>query len=213
RHTRSKRDWSSDVCSSDLGRTASTGSDLARTRSTCKNEGPILTTSEGEIMSEFESDMTDRPDEDPILDAPEVDEPTAAELDDPELNAAEVEAEQVETDIDDDEPGEPDVEAGAHVAEGTGVEGAGDVLLEEADQDDENDEPGLSDEFNTDHSPAAEQGTRVGDEMVSEGDDDFDVSELDGDDLNVDALADDGTEEVSVIDGMPEVIDDSYEED
>ena len=32
-------------------------------------------------------------------------------------------------------------------------------------------------------------------------------------DLDVDALADDGTEEVSVIDGMPEVIDDSYEED
>jgi hypothetical protein len=76
-----------------------------------------------------------------------------------------------------------------------------------------NDEPDLSDEFNTDQSPAAEQGNRVGDEMVSEGDDDFEVSELDGDDLNVDALADDGTEEVSVIDGMPEVIDDSYEED
>src|SRR5699024_7710308 len=61
-----------------------------------------------------------------------------------------------------------------------------------ADQDDENDEPDLSDEFNTDQSPAAEQGNRVGDEMVSEGDDDFEVSELDGDDLNVDALADDG---------------------
>ena len=39
------------------------------------------------------------------------------------------------------------------------------------------------------------------------------VAELDGDDLDVDALADDGTEEVSVIDGMPEVIDDSYQED
>ena len=164
-------------------------------------------------MSEFESDATDRPNEDPILDDPELDEPTAAELDDPELNAAEVEAEQVETNIDDDEPGEPDVEPGAHGPEGTGVEGADDVLLEGADQDDENDEPDLSDEFNTDQSPAAEQGNRVGDEMVSEGDDDFEVSELDGDDLNVDALADDGTEEVSVIDGMPEVIDDSYEED
>src|SRR5699024_7838759 len=125
----------------------------------------------------------------------------------------EVEAEQVETDIDDDEPGEPDVEPGAHGPEGTGVEGADDVLLEEADQDDENDEPDLSDEFNTDQSPAAEQGNRDSDEMVSEGDDDSEVSDLDADDHNVDALADDVTEAVSVLHGLPQLIDDSYEED
>ncbi|MGC2941335.1 MULTISPECIES: hypothetical protein [unclassified Brevibacterium] len=166
-------------------------------------------------MNEFDSDAADRPEEDPILDDPDLDEPTGDELDDPELAAAEAEAEQVGVDsgIDEDEPADGPVEPGAEGPEGTGVEGADDVLVDDAGWEDENEAPDLSDEFNTDQSPAAEQGNRVGDEMVSEGDDDFEVAELDGDDLNVDALADDGTEEVSVIDGMPEVIDDSFEED
>ena len=187
---------------------------MACDRSTCKDEGPNLIASEGEIMSEFEADAADRPEDDPILDDPELDEPTADELDDPELNAAEAEADQVDADSGiDEEPAEAPVEPGAEGPEGTGIEGADDVLVDDAGWEDENEAPDLSDEFNTDQSPAAEQGNRVGDEMVSEGDDDFEVAELDGDDLNVDALADDGTEEVSVIDGMPEVIDDSYEED
>ena len=165
-------------------------------------------------MSEFDADAADRLDEDPILGDPDLDEPTGDELDDPELAAAEAEAEQVDLDSGiDDEPADAPIEPGAEGPEGTGVEGADDALVDDAGWEDENEAPGLSDEFNTDQSPAAEQGNRVGDEMVSEGDDDFEVAELDGDDLNVDALADDGTEEVSVIDGMPEVIDDSYEED
>lgn len=165
-------------------------------------------------MSDFDSDPADRLEDDPILDDPELDEPTADELDDPELSAAEAEADQVDVDSGiDDEPAEATVEPGAEGPEGTGIEGADDALIDDAGWDDENEAPGLSDEFNTDQSPAAEQGNRVGDEMVSDDDDEFEVAELDGDDLNVDALADDGTEEVSVIDGMPEVIDDSYQED
>lgn len=165
-------------------------------------------------MSEFDADAADRLDEDPILDDPDLDEPTGDELDDPELAAAEAEAEQVDLDSTiDDEPDDIPIEPGAEGPEGTGIEGADDALVDEAGWEDENEAPGLSDEFNTDQSPAAEQGNRVGDEMVSDDDDEFEVAELDGDDLNVDALADDGTEEVSVIDGMPEVIDDSYQED
>lgn len=165
-------------------------------------------------MSEFDSDAADRLEDDPILGDPELDEPTGDELDDPELAAAEAEADQVDADSGiEDEPAEATVEPGAEGPEGTGIEGADDVLLEDAGWENENEAPDLSDEFNTDQSPAAEQGNRVGDEMVSDDDDDFEVAELDGDDLNVDALADDGTEEVSVIDGMPEVIDDSYQED
>lgn len=166
-------------------------------------------------MSDFDSDAADRLEEDPILGDPDLDEPTGDELDDPELAAAEAEAEQVDldSDLDDDEPADVPVEPGAEGPEGTGIEGADDALIDDAGWDDENEAPGLSDEFNTDQSPAAEQGNRVGDEMVSDDDDEFEVAELDGDDLNVDALADDGTEEVSVIDGMPEVIDDSYQED
>ena len=61
---------------------------MARSSTTCKNEGPRLTTSEGEIMSEFDADAADRLDEDPILDDPDLDEPTGDELDDPELAAA-----------------------------------------------------------------------------------------------------------------------------
>ena len=165
-------------------------------------------------MSDFDSDAADRLEDDPILDDPDLDEPTGDELDDPELAAAEAEAEQVDLDSTiDDEPDDIPIEPGAEGPEGTGIEVADDALVDEAGWEDENEAPGLSDEFNTDQSPAAEQGNRLGDEMVSDDDDEFEVAELDGDDLNVDALADDGTEEVSVIDGMPEVIDDSYQED
>ena len=165
-------------------------------------------------MSDFDSDAADRLEDDPILDDPDLDEPTGDELDDPELAAAEAEAEQVDLDSTiDDEPDDIPIEPGAEGPEGTGIEGADDALVDEAGWEDENEAPGLSDEFNTDQSPAAEQGNRLGDEMVSDDDDEFEVAELDGDDLNVDALADDGTEEGSVIDGMPEVIDDSYQED
>ena len=163
-------------------------------------------------MSEFDADAADRLDEDPILDDPDLDEPTGDELDDPELAAAEAEQVDLDSTID-DEPDDIPIEPGAEGPEGTGIEGADDALVDEAGWEDENEAPGLSDEFNTDQSPAAEQGNRLGDEMVSDDDDEFEVAELDGDDLNVDALADDGTEEVSVIDGMPEVIDDSYQED
>ncbi|SMX86205.1 hypothetical protein BI49514_01937 [Brevibacterium iodinum ATCC 49514] len=165
-------------------------------------------------MSEFDSDAADRLEDDPILGDPDLAEPTGDELDDPELAAAEAEAEQVDLESGiGDEPAEAPVEPGAEGPEGTGIEGADDALVDDAGGDDENETPGLSDEFNTDQSPAAEQGNRVGDEMVSDDDGEFEVAELNGDELNVDALADDGTEEVSVIDGMPEVIDDSYQED
>ncbi|SDT11520.1 hypothetical protein SAMN04489752_3400 [Brevibacterium siliguriense] len=163
-------------------------------------------------MSEFDSEGADRLEDDPILGDPELGEPTGDELDDPELAAAEAEAEQVDLDSSiDDEPADAPVEPGAEGPEGTGIEGADDALVDDAGWEDENEAPGLSDEFNTDQSPAAEQGNRVGDEMVSDDEDEFEVAELDGDDLNVDALAEDGTEEVSVIDGMPEVIDDSHQ--
>ena len=122
-------------------------------------------------MSEFDADAADRLDEVPILDDPDLDEPTGDELDDPELAAAEAEAEQVDLDSTiDDEPDDIPIEPGAEGPEGTGIEGADDALVDEAGWEDENEAPGLSDEFNTDQSPAAEQGNRVGDEMVSDDD-------------------------------------------
>lgn len=161
-------------------------------------------------MSEFETDPTQWQDDDLTLD-----EPTADELDDPELDAVEADAEDLDADLETDPDGqdEPFVEPGADGPEGTGIEGADDTLIEDAGWDDENDAPGLDGELDTDPTTAAEQGNRPGDEMVSSGDDDAEVAELDGDDLDVDALSDDGIEEVSVVDGMPEVIDDSYDED
>lgn len=164
-------------------------------------------------MSEFETDPTQWQDDD-LVD-PTLDEPTADELDDPELDAVEADAEDLDSDLaaDPDAPAGPFVEPGAEGPEGTGIEGADDALIEDAGWDDENDAPALDGELDTDPTTAAEQGNRPGDEMVSSGDDDSEVAELAGDDLDVDALADDGIEEVSVIDGMPEVIDDSYDED
>jgi hypothetical protein len=112
-----------------------------------------------------------------------------------------------------DYPDDDFIEPGSEGPEGTGIEGADDALINDAGWEDENDAPGLDGEFDTDPTSAAEQGNRDGDEMVSDGDDDFEVAELDGDDLNVDALADNGIEEVANIDGMDEVIDNAYDED
>ena len=149
-------------------------------------------------------------------DDPTLEEPTAAELDDPELSAAEEEADDVEADlgadVDPDAGTAPLVEPGAEGPEGTGIEGADDALIEDAGLDDENDAPDIDGEFDTDPIAAAEQGNRPGDEMVTDDEDSAEVAELSGDDLDVDALADDNIEEVAVIDGMPEVIDDNYNE-
>lgn len=165
-------------------------------------------------MSENPTDPTQWQDE-PDMDEPTLDEPTADELDDPELSAAEAEADDVDADIDtvSDDESAPSVEPGADGPEGTGIEGADDALVEAEGVEDELNAPDLPGEFSTDASPAAEMGNRPGDEMVSDDGDEAEVAELAGDDLDVDALADDGIEEVAVIDGMPEVIDDSFEED
>ncbi|MGO2038180.1 MAG: hypothetical protein ACTH2U_17025 [Brevibacterium sp.] len=164
-------------------------------------------------MSDIPNDPTQWNDE---LDDPTLDDPSEAELDAVEDTAAlaEAEAEDAEDDLDSlDEEADPFVEPGAEGPEGTGIEGADDELIEEAGWDDENDAPALDGELDTDPVAAAEQGNRPGDEMVSEDDDDAEVAELSGDDLDVDALADDGIEEVADIDGTPEVIDDNYDED
>ncbi len=111
---------------------------------------------------------------------------------------------------------EPYVEPGAEGPVGTGIEGADDALLEDTDSAEGDPEmiddnaPGVPDELSVDETSAAEQGNRDGDEMTSDGEDEAEVAELAGDDLNVDALADDDIEDVDVIDGMPEVIDDEY---
>lgn len=151
----------------------------------------------------------------PTVDDPTLDEPTADELDDPELNAAEAEAEDVETDLESDTGSSsgPPVEPGSEGPEGTGIEGADDELMDAQDMESGNAAPDIPDEFSTDSTPAAEQGNRRSDHMISEDQDEAEVAELAGDDLDVDALADDGITEVADIDGTPEVIDDNYDED
>lgn len=159
--------------------------------------------------------MSDTPN-DPTQWNDELDGPSEAELDAVEDTAAlaEAEAEDAEGDLDSlDEAADPVVEPGAEGPEGTGIEGADDALIEDVGWEDENDAPALDGELDTDPIAAAEQGNRPGDEMVSDDDDSAEVAELSGDDLDVDALADDGIEEVAVGDGMPEVIVDGYDED
>ncbi|MBM6591374.1 hypothetical protein [Brevibacterium sp. RIT 803] len=124
---------------------------------------------------------------------PTLDEPTADDLDDPELNAAEADALDVDSDL--DASSAPPVEPGAEGPEGTGIEGADNELLDAKDMESGNAAPDIPDEFSTDSSPAAEQGNRRSDHMVSEDHDDAEVAELSGDDLDVDALADDGIEQ------------------
>lgn len=146
-------------------------------------------------MSDNPTDPTQWQDEPemgaPLMDDPTLDEPTADELDDPELNAAEAEADDVDTDLDADETSDPAVEPGAEGPEGTGIEGADDELLDAQGLESGNDAPDIPDEFSTDSSPAAEQGNRRSDHMISEDQDDAEVTQLAGDDLDVDALADD----------------------
>jgi hypothetical protein len=163
-------------------------------------------------MSEFDTDPQQWEDEAPELDEPEADEPSDAELDAVEDSAALAEAEAEDNIL---EPDDADsfVEPGAEGPEGTGIEGADDALIEDSDVEDENDTPDIPDEFSTDSSTAAELGNRPGDEMVSDDGDDAEVAELAGDDLDVDALADDGIDSVEVIDGMPEVIDESTDDE
>lgn len=110
-----------------------------------------------------------------------------------------------------DGDGTQDIEPGAEGPVGTGIEGADDALLTDDGDDSTEDAADIADDFNSDDSTAAEQGNRVGDEMVSEGDDDNEIAELDGDTRDVDALADDGIEEVSRVDGLDEAIDDSHQ--
>ena len=154
------------------------------------------TPSEGAIMSDESTDPTQWQDE-AELDEPTLDEPTADELGAVEDTAALAEAEAEDNDLEpepDDE--DPFVEPGADGPEGTGIEGADDALIEDAGWEDENDAPDLDGEFDTDPIAAAEQGNRPGDEMVSDDDDGDEVAELAGDDLDVDALSEDGLDTV-----------------
>lgn len=163
-------------------------------------------------MSDESADPTQWQGE-PEMEEPTLNEPSAADLDAVEDTAALAEAEAEDNDLEPEiDDGDPLAEPGADGPEGTGIEGADDALLEDADED-ELDSPDSPDEFSTESATAAELGNRPGDEMVTADEDEDEVAELAGDDLDVDALADDGVEEVAVIDGMPEVIDDNYDED
>ena len=170
-------------------------------------------------MSENTTDDADVVTQDDEFDTEETEEdnaePTGVDLDGLEetADAAEADAEDPDFEADSEEEDEPYIEPGAEGPEGTGIEGADDALIDDAGWDDEQDAPALDGDLDTDPITAAEQGNREGDEMVSEGDAASEVAELSGDDLDVDALADDGVEEVDVIDGMPETIDNAYQED
>ncbi|WP_193071667.1 hypothetical protein [Brevibacterium sp. FME37] len=150
-------------------------------------------------MSDNPTDPTQWQDEPemgaPLMDDPTLDEPTADELDDPELNAAEAEADDLDTDLDADVASAAAVEPGAEGPEGIGIEGADDELLDAQGLESGNGTPDIPEEFSTDASPAAEQGNRRSDHMISEYQDDAEVAQLAGDDLDVDALADDGVED------------------
>jgi hypothetical protein len=91
----------------------------------------------------------------------------------------------------DDDASTPRVEPGAEAPEGSGIEGADEILEEERDRDAEDDsfeDPDYPSDLGEDQSTAAEQGNRDGDEMVSEGDDVQEVSELDGDAEDIDTV-------------------------
>lgn len=106
----------------------------------------------------------------------------------------------------DDESADEYVAPGAIGPTGTGIEGADDALIDDAGWDDvpfDDDEVDDADDDLT----AAEQGNRDGDAMAAQGDDSGEISDLSGDDLNVDALGIDPVRPVDVIDGLAEVID------
>ena len=95
------------------------------------------------------------------------------------------------------------VEPGAEGPPGTGTEGADDVLVDSTDDAGYiRDASGGGSDYAEDLQSAAEQGNRAGDEMASTNLDDDEVADLDGDELSVDALADDGTERVETVDGL-----------
>lgn len=98
------------------------------------------------------------------------------------------------------------VEPGAEGPPGSGVEGADDLLVDPEDDAGEiRDASGSASDLSNDLQAAAEQGHRVGDEMAAQGDDPSQVADLSGDELNIDALADDGAERVDDVDGLPRV--------
>lgn len=176
------------------------------------SENPTSDDSRSEIIDD-EDFLTQDDEFDEEAEEDESAEPTGAELNDLEDSAEAAGPADLDDDSDPDDDAQPYIEPGAEGPEGTGVEGADDALIGDAGWDDEQEAPALAGDLDTDSIAAAEQGNRDGDEMVSYGDDDAEVAQLSGDDLDVDALADDGIEEIDVIDGMPETIDNAYRED
>lgn len=90
-----------------------------------------------------------------------------------------------------DDPEEDEVQPGAEGPVGTGTEGADDALEADRASDAERDALDMADyddEFGQDEAAAGEQGNRDGDEMVSEGDDASEVTELTGNDDDIDAI-------------------------
>lgn len=117
-----------------------------------------------------------------------------------------------EADYRDDDSDNDYIAPGAKGPAGTGVEGADDALIDDAGWDDvpyDEDEIDDTDDVLT----AAEQGNRDGDAMAAQGDDSWEISDMSGDDLNVDALGVDPVRPVEVIDGLPEVIDGADDEE
>ena len=125
-------------------------------------------------MSDESADPTQWQDE-PEMEEPTLDEPSAADLDAVEDTAALAEAEAEDNDLEPEiDDGDPLAEPGADGPEGTGIEGADDVLVEADGLDDELDAPVVSDEFSADSQTAAEMGNRPEDEMVADdGSDDL----------------------------------------
>ena len=152
---------------------------------------------------------------DPMLSDPDVaddaalsEEPTLAEPSPDEIRDAADEA--AEPSSIDDELADRDedrrlkqVEPGAEGPAGTGIEGADDGLGETSDDAGPiHDASGYASDHSADLQSAAEQGNRSGDEMTSADLDDAEATDLAGDDLGVDALADDQAERVDSVDGL-----------
>lgn len=162
-------------------------------------------------MTDTDSDPKADPmfnDPDVAEDAPLSDEPTLAEPSSGEIQDAADEA-AVAPSIDDelvdrDEARRLDrVEPRAEGPTGTGIEGAEDGLGDPSDDAGPiRDASGYASDSSEDLQSAAEQGNRSGDEMTSTDLDGAEATDLAGDDLDVDALADDDTERVDSVDGL-----------
>lgn len=161
------------------------------------------------------ADTGSDPKADPMLNDPDVaddaalsEEPTLAEPSPGEIQDAADEA--AEPSSIDDELADRDearrlnqVEPGSEGPAGTGIEGADDGLGETSDDAGPiRDASGYASDHSEDLQSAAEQGNRAGDEMTSADLDDAEATDLAGDDLGVDALADDDTERVDSVDGL-----------